>query len=73
VTSTELLPFPDDAIADIARTWKIRDRGAQADLAELAERNGISFQEAQRLILSAAALTSLTNSFGHSASADTAV
>jgi hypothetical protein len=35
VTATELLPFPDDAIADIARTWKIHDRGARADLAEL--------------------------------------
>jgi hypothetical protein len=55
VTSTEFLEFSPDVVADVARTWKIRDRGARADLSDLAQRAGISFQEAQRLILSAAA------------------
>jgi hypothetical protein len=54
-TSGPLLPFSADVTADIARTWKIRDRGARADLSELAQRAAISFQDAQCLILSAAA------------------
>jgi hypothetical protein len=43
-------PLSDDAIADIARSWKIRDRGARADL-ELADRNRITVQDAQQLLL----------------------
>jgi hypothetical protein len=41
-------------VADIARTWTIRDRGAHADLAQLAGRNGINFQDAKQLLLRAA-------------------
>lgn len=39
----------------IALWWTIRDRGARADLAEFAGRNGLTFRDGKQLILRAAA------------------
>jgi hypothetical protein len=55
LASPHAVELSDHIIADIARSWKIRDRGARADLAELVARNGITFRDTQRLLLSATA------------------